>query len=304
MSDKESLEAKRHQLYCSIADSLKHTSAENSSGILGRLQAVLEAEASLSCIDGDEGESVLLEPASNTFSNSMIGSAAAGQAAAATWHTHGPTPHQSFELTAAAPPRPTDQARSAQRFGRPTTSGLAMSALHDLKEELAQCLQKQKHSMQKQRRCQGNVSSAAGGLYRHFLYCSTQGVAMIDDMQDCLITSSKLKFVGLFSLCYLCALHDRRPGAHLHAVQFMSCSSLLSDLRAAQQQKAALEEQLHTAHTAAATQRKQHEQEVSHTDTHTHSQDAIALPSAQHPWPSSLPAHPATCTSNVPWATL
>jgi hypothetical protein len=171
MSDKESLKAKRHQLYCSIADALQHTSAENSSGILGRLQAVLEAEASLSCIDGDEGESVLQEPASNTFDSFMMGSAAAGQAAAATaaaWHTRGATSHQSTGLAEAAAPRLIEQARSAQHLSGPSTSGLAMSALHNLKQELAQRVQ---HSMQKPR--QGKVSSAATGLHMQCLLLHT-----------------------------------------------------------------------------------------------------------------------------------
>lgn len=44
--------------------------------------------------------------------------------------------------------------------------------------------------------------------------------------------------------------------------QFMSCSSLLSDLRAAQRDTAALEEQLESAQAAAASQSKQHQQEV------------------------------------------
>lgn len=163
MSNKESLKTKRHQLYCSIADALQHTSAENSSGILGRLQAVLEAEASLSCIDGDEGESVLQEPASSTFDSFTMGTAAAGQAATAApaaWR--GATSHQPSE----AAPRPINPARSAQHLSRPSTSGLAVSALQDLKAELAQRVHQ--HSMQRKQR-QGKVSSAATELYRHCL---------------------------------------------------------------------------------------------------------------------------------------
>jgi hypothetical protein len=118
------------------------------------------------------------------------------------------------------------------------------------------------------------------------------------------VASFNLKRLGLFKLCQQRALHNTHARVHLHAVQSMSCSSLLSDLRTAQQEKAAAEKQLDTAQAAAATQRRQHEQEVSHAEIYAPSQDAIANPLTKRPWPSLSPAQAATCTRLKPQATL
>lgn len=149
-SSRESLKAQRHQLYCGIADALS-VPGSGSANILSRLQTVLEAEACLSCINGED--SVVHEPAS---SKSLAPAAATSKS---------------------------------------TAGHLAVSALQDLKAELAQRVQQ-----------------------------------------------------------------TMKPTRH-HS-KSMSCNSLLADLRAVQQEKASLAEQLAAARAAAAGQRKQHEQEV------------------------------------------
>lgn len=154
-SSRESLKAQRHRLYCGIADALS-VPGSGSADILSRLQTVLEAEACLSCIDGED--SVAHEPAS---SKSLA---------------------PRLDRAAAATPKS-------------TAGHLAVSALQDLKAELAQ-------------RVQQTVKATR------------------------------------------------------HHSKSMSCSSLLADLRAVQQEKASLAEQLAAARAAAAGQRKQHEQEV------------------------------------------
>jgi len=123
------LQAKRHQLYCSIADACQQTNVD-SSDILGRLQAVLEAEACLSCIDGDaEADQHALE-AQNSHASGFLGAAAPG---------------------AVGPGR---QSPSAVRL----TARAAASALHDLKEELAQRVhQSVQHQLQQKPR-HGKVS--------------------------------------------------------------------------------------------------------------------------------------------------
>jgi hypothetical protein len=117
MVSKETLKAKRHQLYCSIADAMNHTGAE-SSDILDRLQAVLEAEACLSVIDDD---------------------ADSGQ------HT----PHDSYQQCSVSSQQQTATATQRAQRNAPAVSnsrlmscvsskGQAASALQQLKQELAQ----------------------------------------------------------------------------------------------------------------------------------------------------------------------
>lgn len=159
-SSRESLKAQRHQLYCGIADALQSVPGSGGSAdILSRLQTVLEAEACLSCIDGED--SAVQTPASSKS-------------------------HLAPCL---------DSSRPAAATSKPTAGHLAVSALQDLKAELAQRMQQTMKSTRQQGKS-------------------------------------------------------------------MSCSSLLADLRAVQQEKASLAEQLAAARAAAAGQRKQHEQEV------------------------------------------
>jgi hypothetical protein len=58
-----------------------------------------------------------------------------------------------------------------------------------------------------------------------------------------------------------------RRAARWCVVQFMSCSTLLADLRAVQKDRACLAEQLEAAQAKAARQKKQCEQEVMMTCT-------------------------------------
>jgi hypothetical protein len=108
MASKESLKAKRHELYCSIADALQDSCAEGQQqqpDLLGRLQAVLEAEARLSHVNGDVG-------GGDSTIDSSTGIPAESGACAAV----------------AAPMRVEDD----------TPAAAAVSALHQLRDELAQ----------------------------------------------------------------------------------------------------------------------------------------------------------------------
>lgn len=138
MTSKEVLKAKRHQLYCSIADACQQTNLD-SSDILGRLQAVLEAEACLSCMDGDaEAEQNALE-APNSHASGFLGAAA-------------PVQHRVERAPGSAGP--------CGPFAGPVrlTARTATSALHELKEELAQrAHQSVQHQLQQNPR-HGKVS--------------------------------------------------------------------------------------------------------------------------------------------------
>jgi hypothetical protein len=117
---REGLKAKRHALYCSIADALQH-SGEASPAVLDRLQAVLEAEACLSCIDGD-ADSLVQTPGSDAYDATTdsyrIGAPAAAHARSAAVGRH--LPSLSHCITSTPAPGP------------------AVAALQQLKEELAQ----------------------------------------------------------------------------------------------------------------------------------------------------------------------
>lgn len=117
---REGLKAKRHALYCSIADALQH-SGEASPAVLDRLQAVLEAEACLSCIDGD-ADSLVQTPGSDAYDATTdsyrIGAPAAAHARSAAAGRH--LPSLSHCITSTSAPGP------------------AVSALQQLKEEMAQ----------------------------------------------------------------------------------------------------------------------------------------------------------------------
>lgn len=100
-SNKETLKSQRHALYCTIAHGLqKASNSADADELLSRLQAVLEAEACLSCIDGDDGS---------------VDDAAAPPAAAPAK----PTPTVSKQPASSSP------------------GALMSSALQQLKEELA-----------------------------------------------------------------------------------------------------------------------------------------------------------------------
>lgn len=124
MASKEILKAKRHQLYCSIADALNHTGAE-SSDILGRLQAVLEAEACLSVID-DDADSVQ-HAAHDSCQRHSISSQQ---------QTAGPTQSAQHHLPALS---------TSRLMPHSSSKGQASSALQQLKQELAQQVH---HSLQ------------------------------------------------------------------------------------------------------------------------------------------------------------
>jgi hypothetical protein len=127
-SSRESLKAQRHQLYCGIADALQAVPA--SADILNRLQTVLEAEACLSCIDGEDS-AVQQEPASSSKS------------------LHG------------APRLGDSSSRPVATTTTSTAGHLAVSALQDLKAELAQRVQQ---SMSKSTRQQHGKFSSSSSL--------------------------------------------------------------------------------------------------------------------------------------------
>lgn len=152
MASKESLKAKRHQLYCSIADALQHTSADDSSDILGRLQAVLEAEACLSCVDGEEESTSQDYCGLHTLDDLKIGISLAGTAAASCQHETGADYHRPNAHTTAAARRTSQPSKPEQQMNRPASSaGLAMSALQDLKQELAKSMHQSMQAQQKPR---------------------------------------------------------------------------------------------------------------------------------------------------------
>jgi hypothetical protein len=169
MASKEALKAKRHQLYCSIADAVNHTGAE-SSDILGRLQAVLEAEACLSVID-DDSDSV--QDASHD-SRQQHPTSSQQQTARAT-HT---AQHHVSALS------------TSRVMSQSSSKGQAASALQQLKQELAQQV---RHSLQQTQQNTPRKGKVTHALQLH----SPSSRPLMPYCKDVLLHAG---FLGLYQL--------------------------------------------------------------------------------------------------------